>query len=92
MNEHVIYAMVASALQRIVDQGVRVVDIADDTHLSASTLRKFMRQDTRRPQFHTLMAILEYLGFELTLHKARKEETRRTATGLRVTHVTGDAR
>lgn len=67
MNEQLIYSLVAGALSKMISDGVKMKNVADSTGLSSSTLYKFMRQDTLYPRFHTLMAVLEYIGFEISL-------------------------
>jgi DNA-binding phage protein len=82
MDEEFIYRIVASTLQKMVDDGVSVKNISIQTGLSPSTLYKFMRQDTRYPRFHTVMAVLEYLGFQITVTTKGKKH------GLRTEHIT----
>ena len=72
MNEQVIYNLVANALAKLISDGVKMKNVSLDTGLSSSTLYKFMRQDTTYPRFHTVMAVLEYLGFEVTIGRAKR--------------------
>jgi DNA-binding phage protein len=69
MNEMVIYNLVADALSRIVGDGVKISSISHQTGLSSSTLYKFMRQDTLYPRFHTVMCVLDYLGYTINISK-----------------------
>lgn len=82
MQEEVIYRLVAGALQKMIDDGVKMKNVSLETGLSSSTLYKFMRQDTTYPRFHTLMAVLEYIGFQITITKKGKSR------GIRTEHIT----
>lgn len=76
MNEQLIYGMVASALAKLISDGVKMKNVAEHTGLSSSTLHRFMRQETVYPRFHTVMCVLEYLGFEITIGRAKRGTVR----------------
>jgi DNA-binding phage protein len=76
------YSLLAEAVARMVDDGITVKSIAEQTGLSASTIYKFMRQDTKHPQLRTAWAVLEYLGYEVTVTKKGKHR------GVRTKHIT----
>jgi DNA-binding phage protein len=82
MNATDFYSLLAEAVTRMVDDGITVKSISEQTSLSASTIYKFMRQDTKHPQLRTAWAVLEYLGYEVTVTKKGKKHE------LRSKHVT----
>lgn len=71
MNEQLIYRLLADTLAKIISDGVKMKNVSHETGLSSSTLYKFMRQDTSFPRFHTVVAVLEYLGYSLQLSKGK---------------------
>ena len=86
MNEQLIYGMVAQALAKMISDGVKMSSVSLHTGLSSSTLYKFMLQETTYPRFHTLMAVLEYLGFEISIGRASTRKAQHY--GIRPEHVT----
>lgn len=85
MNEQVIYSLVAQSLAKMINDGVKMRNVSIHTGLSSSTLYKFMRQDTTYPRFHTVMAVLEYLGFEISI--GRSPARKAPKDGIRPQHV-----
>lgn len=85
MNEQLIYNLVAHALAKLISDGVKMKNVSLDTGLSSSTLYKFMKQETTYPRFHTVMAVLEYLGFEISI--GRKPARKAPTHGVRSQHV-----
>jgi DNA-binding phage protein len=67
-QEEIIYRLAADAVRMMVNDGVSVQTISHHSRLSSSTIRKFMNQSTQYPRFHTVMAVLEYLGIEIYYH------------------------
>lgn len=69
MTESEFYDLLADALQKMVNDGVRVKSISAQTGLSSSTLYKFMSKQTTYPRLHTAFAVLGYFGYTIEVKK-----------------------
>ena len=61
--------LVANATLDLIMAGVTAKVIAKGCSLSPSTISRFAFRQTTRPQLHTVVAILGYLGYHLTLER-----------------------
>jgi DNA-binding phage protein len=82
-SEEAVKRLLGTGLRYMTDRGTRIKDISVETGLSSSTIRKLMNEETEYPRFHTVWAVLEYLGYEVTIKTTMKGQSR----GLRSQHV-----